>query len=99
MSKILVTIIIILVVLVVGAVIYIKTTAPSVEPPSGPDVVIECTANEDCEFKGGCYCGCYAKDYKNEKRESMFCTCETTTGSFPECGCVNGKCVPITARQ
>jgi len=95
MPKILVTIIIVLIVLAIGTVIYIKTTAPPVEQPTGPLLEIKCAGDDDCEFKGGCYCGCHAKNYKDEKRESMFCTCETTTGSWPECECVNNECVGI----
>lgn len=52
-----------------------------------------CNVNSDCAFKGGCYCGCYNKNYKNEKLESMFCSCESTSGGFPDCECKNNKCV------
>ncbi|MFH1713424.1 MAG: hypothetical protein ABH896_04575, partial [Candidatus Jacksonbacteria bacterium] len=52
-----------------------------------------CEKDSDCVFKGGCYCGCYNKDYKNEKLESMFCSCEIEPpGKFPDCLCENNKC-------
>lgn len=52
----------------------------------------KCTTNYECTFRAGCYCGCYNKDYRNEKLESMFCSCETTAEDFPGCKCENNEC-------
>jgi len=52
----------------------------------------KCDVDSDCSFKAGCYCGCYNKDYRHQKLEAMFCTCQSTTGEFSKCTCVNNIC-------
>lgn len=89
MKKVYIIIGLLLVILLINGCVKIKGTSDGKS----------CNVNSDCAFKGGCYCSCYNKNYKNEKLESMFCSCESTSEGFPDCECKNNKCVNTRFEQ